>query len=282
MYKQKKRPHYHKWFIDVDSGEYVCSCGSSRENTKIDKSEFKKCLECGKEFILSRRYSSFQKVGIKFCSLKCFGENKKIKDGMTKYERYARKKGQLKQGSPEWLERIRARTKEAMYRPDVNAKIRKSRGSMSLTNRIKISNALAGKLPKNMMFGASNHDHIQRGDYENSKGTMYFRSRWEANYALYLDFLVEQGEIEDWEYEPDVFMFEEVKLGTRSYRPDFKVFNRDGTFEYHEVKGYMDSKSKTKLRRMEKYYPEVKLILIDSDYYRDLKKKVGKMLNFYD
>lgn len=153
---------------------------------------------------------------------------------------------------------------------------------MSLERRIKHSNALAGKLPKNMMFGSNgSYPNVQRGDYENSKGTMYFRSKWEANYALFLDFLVEKKEIKSWEYEADVFVFEEIKFGTRSYRPDFKVFNKDGSFEYHEVKGYMDSKSKTKLRRMEKYYPDAKIILIDSDYYRDLKKKMGKMLSFY-
>ena len=141
---------------------------------------------------------------------------------------------------------------------------------------------MAGKLPKNMMFGSNGrYPNVQRGDYENSKGTMYFRSKWEANYALFLDFLVEQNEIKSWEYEADVFVFDQIQFGTRSYRPDFKVFNHNDSFEYHEVKGYMDSQSKTKLKRMAKYYPEVKIVLIDSNYYRDLKKKMGKMLHFY-
>ena len=129
---------------------------------------------------------------------------------------------------------------------------------------------------------SGNKYHTQkRGDYENSKGTMYFRSKWEANYALFLDFLIEKGEIKNWEYESDVFIFNQIQFGTRSYRPDFKVLNQDGSFEYHEVKGYMDSKSKTKLKRMTKYYPKVKIVLIDSDYYRDLNKKMGKILHFY-
>jgi len=165
----------------------------------------------------------------------------------------------------------------------VKEKLKTPKGLMSIRAKIKISNALAGKLPKNMMFGASNefgcYRNIQRGDYENSKGTMYFRSKWEANYALYLDFLVSKNLIKSWEYEADVFMFEEIKLGTRSYRPDFKVYTNDGYFEYHEVKGYMDNKSKTKLKRMRKYYPEIRLLLIDSDCYNDIKKKVGKMLS---
>jgi len=133
-----------------------------------------------------------------------------------------------------------------------------------------------------MMFGSNgSYPNVQRGDYENSKGTMYFRSKWEANYALFLDFLVRQNEIKEWEYEADVFIFEQIQFGTRSYRPDFKVFNHNRSFEYHEVKGYMDSKSKTKLKRMAKYYPEVKIVLIDSAYYRDLNKKMGKILHFY-
>lgn len=200
---------------------------------------------------------------------------------MTNPERQRRKRGAMIKGSPYWLEQIRARTKAAMYRPEVNAKLRQSRSPQSLETRIKRSNALAGKMPKNLMFGSNHYPNVQRGDYENSKGTMYFRSKWEANYALYLDFLVKRGEIKDWEYEVDVFMFEEIRLGTRSYRPDFKVFNHNDTFEYHEVKGYMDSQSKTKLKRMAKYYPEVKLILIDAAYYRELVKKLGKVIGFY-
>ena len=129
-------------------------------------------------------------------------------------------------------------------------------------------------------FGSS-YSHIQSGEYENSKGTMHFRSKWEANIALYLDFLVKQKEIKSWEYEPDRFVFASIMFGTRSFIPDFKVKNNDGSFEYWEVKGYMDGRSKTKLKRLSKYYPEIKLILIDEDYYNNLKNKIGKALHWY-
>ena len=92
---------------------------------------------------------------------------------------------------------------------------------------------------------------------------------------------MKQGEIKDWEYEADVFIFDQIKFGTRSYRPDFKIWNNNGIFEYHEIKGYMDSKSKTKLKRMAKYYPQVKLILVDRSFYTDLVRKLGKVLRFY-
>ena len=128
---------------------------------------------------------------------------------------------------------------------------------------------------------STGYDHIQRGDYENSKGSMYFRSKWEANYALHLDFLVKHGEIKGWEFEPDRFVFESIQFGTRSYIPDFKVRNNDETIEYHEVKGYMTKTSKTKLKRMAKYFPNIKLVLIDEDYYKTLKKKVSKLEKWY-
>ena len=101
----------------------------------------------------------------------------------------------------------------------------------------------------------------------------YFRSRWEANYARYLQWLVENGQIKRWEFEPVTFWFEGVKRGTVSYLPDFRVTENDGREVYHEVKGWMDARSKTKIKRMAKYHPEVELIVIDSGAYRALAKK---------
>ena len=49
--------------------------------------------------------------------------------------------------------------------------------------------------------------------------------------------------------------------------PDFKIIWDDDRLEYHEVKWYMDSKSKTKIKRMAKYYPDIKLIVIDKSKY---------------
>lgn len=136
---------------------------------------------------------------------------------------------------------------------------------------------IVGRMPPNANNARSRAGWYDLGDGNN----MYFRSSWEVNYAIYLNFLVKQKQINSWSYEKDVFVFEKIKFGTRSYRPDFKIFNKDGTFEYHEVKGWMDNKSKTKLNRMRIYYPDTKIVLIDSDYYKDLKRKVGVMLKFY-
>jgi len=119
------------------------------------------------------------------------------------------------------------------------------------------------------------------GKYECSKGNVYFRSKWEANYALYLDWLVKNGKIKDWQYEADIFFFEGIKMGTNSYRPDFKIFNLDGSFHYDEIKGYLDAKSKTRLKRMKKYHPNVKVILIERKAYDGIIRSMKGIIKFY-
>lgn len=103
-------------------------------------------------------------------------------------------------------------------------------------------------------------------------GGRYFRSAWEANYCRYLNFLVAQQSIAGWEYEPQTFVFHGVTRGEISYTPDFKVFDFDGSHEWHEVKGWMDAKSKAKLNRMAKFYPDERIIVIGKDEYKAVKK----------
>ena len=110
----------------------------------------------------------------------------------------------------------------------------------------------------------------------------YFRSRWEANYARYLELLKQCGEIKEWKHEPETFWFEAIKRGCRSYLPDFRVVKDDDSVEYHEVKGYMDSKSKTKIKRMAKYHPKVTLILVDAKAYRSLEKSCKALIRDWE
>ncbi len=109
-------------------------------------------------------------------------------------------------------------------------------------------------------------------------GNIYFRSSWEANWARYLEWLRQKGEILSWEYESRTFEFEGIKRGTRFYTPDFRVVTPDGQEEYHEVKGYMDRKSATKLKRMAKYWPRVKIVLIDSKVYQSHAKDLRYLI----
>ena len=111
-----------------------------------------------------------------------------------------------------------------------------------------------------------------KGGRREDIGDFYFRSAWEANYARYLNLLISYGKIARWEYEPDTFVFEGETRGAISYLPDFKVWAHDGSFAYHEVKGWMDGRSKTKLKRMKKHYPHVKIIVIGEREYKKISE----------
>lgn len=110
-------------------------------------------------------------------------------------------------------------------------------------------------------------------------GPMHFRSKWEANFARYLKLRVKLGEIKCWNYEPREFWFERIRRGVRSYKPDFEVWPVDGGSSYFiELKGFMDPKSKTKIKRMRIYYPAVKLVVVDEDEYRGLARTVRPLI----
>jgi len=100
----------------------------------------------------------------------------------------------------------------------------------------------------------------------------FFRSSWEANYARYLNWMIEQGKYKSWEYEPKTFVFNGVTRGQLTYTPDFRVTNVDNTYDWHEVKGWMDAKSKAKLKRMAKFYPDEHIIVIGAVEYKALSK----------
>ena len=113
-------------------------------------------------------------------------------------------------------------------------------------------------------------DHINKKMEDlNNK---FFRSKWEANYARYLNYIGVK-----WEYEPKRFWFDAIKTGTRSYQPDFYLIDED---IWVEVKGWMDAQSKTRLKRFKKYYPEEysKLIIVDQHKYRIIEKEFSNII----
>lgn len=110
----------------------------------------------------------------------------------------------------------------------------------------------------------------------------YYRSRWEANYARYLEWLKSQGQIKEWQHEPETFWFEAIKRGVRSYLPDFRVWENDGSSKLHEVKGWMCARSKTTLRRMAKYHPQETIIVIRERDYNSIARTVGRMIEGWE
>ncbi len=143
----------------------------------------------------------------------------------------------------------------------------------------RIAKQIATKVAK---YGSGNPHWLQASNpYSRTRsgkradlGNQFFRSSWEANYARYLNWRLEQGEIAAWEFEARTFVFEGAQRGVISYTPDFKVVCQDGSCEWHEVKGWLDEKSKERLRKMAEYYPAEKLVLIDRKAYQRLERQM--------
>lgn len=126
------------------------------------------------------------------------------------------------------------------------------------------------------------YSNAKRG-YRDDLGKIFFRSRWEANYARYLNLLKKRGEIHKWEFEAETFWFEKIKRGVRSYCPDFKIWDSEKSEpRFVEIKGWMDPKSQTKLKRMAKYYPKQKIEIVGEKEYRALEKSLGKIIEHWE
>lgn len=93
---------------------------------------------------------------------------------------------------------------------------------------------------------------------------MNVRSSWEANLVRVLNLYKI-----DFKFEPTVFSFP-IKRGTKAYTPDFLLERNN---EWIEVKGYLDDKSKIKLKRFKRYYPDEfqNLTCVISRYSSDAK-----------
>lgn len=120
---------------------------------------------------------------------------------------------------------------------------------------------------KNNSFAKRKKSSWKSGYREVGSRRIFFRSRWEFNYGLYLQHLKDCGRIQDWAHEEKAFLFQGESEGPVAYLPDFTVTLTNAKREIHEVKGWMDPRSKRVLERMEKYYPEEKITVIDKNWF---------------
>lgn len=65
-----------------------------------------------------------------------------------------------------------------------------------------------------------------------------YRSKKEAAYAMELDIRKKGKDITDWEYEPRIELKGENGAVVAHYKVDFKLYHKDGSIEYVEVKGF--------------------------------------------
>jgi hypothetical protein len=224
---------------------------------KHSPNSVKKCKTCQKEF------AAFDSK-TKYCSKECYAQNLETIEKLRKY----------------WDEnRLHFEERKCLicdkkFTPNSKCPTKKYCSISCAQRSPEVNKKKVTTLRANPFAIKTGYTSCKRGWAEVGGQRVFFRSSWEENYAHYLEWLKQRGEIQEWQHEPDTFWFDKVKRGTRSYLPDFKVINKNGETEYHEVKGWMDAKSKTKIKRMAKYHPTVKLVIIDSKRYKALEKTV--------
>ncbi len=161
--------------------------------------------------------------------------------------------------------------------------------TQSEATKLAISKAHMGKIcphlygKNNPMFKKlSNGSNWAKGGVREDLG-IYVRSSWEANFCRYLNFLKNKGVLYAWEFEPDTFYFEGIKRGCVSYTPDFKIWETNSSTPYYiEVKGWMNKTSITKLKRMAKYYPDIRVDIVGKKEYHEIKNKLSALIEHWE
>ncbi len=97
----------------------------------------------------------------------------------------------------------------------------------------------------------------------NKNSEIRMRSSWERRFAFYQDKLKVK-----WKYEPRQFPFRPNKLKYIFYTPDFYLPETD---EWYEIKGYNCEKDKPKIALFRKQFPDKKLIVLKSDWFKKNK-----------
>jgi len=123
--------------------------------------------------------------------------------------------------------------------------------------------------------------HNVSGWWTNNVKTHYMHSMLESNFAWFLEFLLEKEKIKEWIYEPKpAFTF--PTRANNTYLPDFKVWTENDEIVIYEVKGYLDSRSKIKLNRMAKYYPDIKIQIINSKVMKIIELQFKSLIKNWD
>lgn len=143
------------------------------------------------------------------------------------------------------------------------------------------------KKTKTITTAASNFARTKKGIRKDIHPTYSFKSATEANFARIMEFLGIK-----WKYEERAFSFSDYKTKPFIYLMDFEITSPGGfrgiDCQYIEVKGYMDARSRNKLRRLKKCYPAEAAKTIVVIYAKSKKKdiefckKMGFQYLFFD
>jgi hypothetical protein len=143
---------------------------------------------------------------------------------------------------------------------------------------------------KTTKTASSNYAKTKKGIRDDVHPNAFFRSATEANVARIFELLKVE-----WKFEERVFTFNGRQKRPFQYIIDFEIIKANKKLKeigldvgFIEVKGWMDSRSRSKIRCLKKYYPEefkdTTVILYSKSAKKAIEfcEKVGVNYIFYD
>lgn len=133
---------------------------------------------------------------------------------------------------------------------------------------------------KKLVISGGYRSHVQGWRTIGDKEKTYYRSLWDINTSRYFAWQKSKGWVKDWEYEPKKFKFDKnlYDAGPYQYVPDFRITDNDGNQYWVEVKGWLNPKSKAKLKRFAREFPEERLELWDKTVMDNLRKNFSHLV----
>jgi len=119
---------------------------------------------------------------------------------------------------------------------------------------------------------------------------IHFASRMEFNYYLYLRWLKQQEEIQDFEYQPKAFDFHRRAEERRDlwdkdwlpqkkkYRADFRMKEKNGEEYYVETVGKLRRDHTRNFKLLRQLFPEVKLRVVTREQYKNIEISVSGII----
>lgn len=301
-----------KKYMQNKEADHICElCGKKyKKQGSLEKHKLtckgKRCLQC----------NGVLHKGSKFCSKECeklyIMGNEEYRKSMT--QRANEKTRELGKEGKHWcqlndqkakehiqkwytvgikLTREKAQANELWMQKDKEKLQRALKKIHTDENHKKVSLALKGKpkseehkkklsqtmIDKGIAKGKNNpmygkHPITTKGFKSGKRidlNNQYFRSTWEANFARIIQYNNKQ-----YEYEKHVFP---VKIDGNdcTYLPDFKIDNI-----FYEIKGYWYDDAKIKTEAFMQQYPEIKLVIVDSEKYYKLRNKYKKLIDNWE
>jgi len=256
---------------DFTSKRYkkYCSKECYKLGIRTENSCINTCIVCKKSFSVLKCYS-YRKYCSKSCSTKNRWNNELLKNDKVQTKESNIKRSETLKGRKPWNKGL---TKEIDSRINSKPKTDEKRLNISKGMIKKWKDPVYAESQLTLIRNNHNFGNKNRGKFGFREDIRIFvRSRWEANYIRYLNYVGIT-----WEYEPKRFRLSNGKI----YIPDFHLLkNRNGRVldVWIEVFGYDNKEKRKKIAMCILEYNFLPLMIVEEKTYKEIEKEYSSKI----